>query len=166
MENNYGTGLYQDGVFFFTNPGIYKGKDREGNPTTDWSALWNNKEYTFKGKTTVPLIIANEPPENVEKIRKLFAKKYAQACFHQSKRYQELVKKGGYIPATYNETDENGEYNTYIQACLTPLPKSQLTVKDLPRDNESNYKGTKAVSGRQDLNKVFEDYEIPQLGAM
>ena len=82
---DYGEGLYQDGVFYFTNPGLYKGKDREGNPTLDWSALWNNKEYTFKGKTTSPFLIANEPPENIQKIRKLFAKKYAEAVFFQSK---------------------------------------------------------------------------------
>lgn len=163
MENNYGTGLYQDGVFFFTNPGIYKGKDREGNLTKDWKKLWNNKEYTFKANTTSPFIIANEPPENVQKIRKMFAKAYATDCFHQSKRYQELVKKGGYIPATY---DEDSEYLEYIQSCLTPLPKSQMEVKELPRDSESNYKGTRAVGKNQDLNKIFADYDVPELGQM
>lgn len=162
-ELDYGVGLYQDGVFYFTNPGLYKGRDKEGNPTTDWSCLWNNKEYTFKGKTTVPLIIANEPPENIQRIRKLFAKKYAQAVFHQSKRYQELIKKGGYIPATY---DEDKEFLDTIQMCLTALPKSQIEVKEMPKDNENNYKGSKVVTGKQDLNKVFGDYEVPELGAM
>ncbi len=161
MENNYGVGLYQDGVFYFTNPGLAKFKDREGNITTDWSALWNNREYTFKGKTTTPLIIPSEIPENIQHIRKLFAKKYAQAWFHQTKRYQELVKKGGYIPATY---DEDKEFQTVIQACLTPLPKSQAVVKELPRDNEANYKGTKAIGKNSDLNAVFADYQIPELG--
>ena len=165
-ENNYGAGLYQDGVFYFTNPGLYKGKDEEGKTTTDWSCLWNNKEYKFKGNTTVPLIIANEPPENIQKIRKLFAKKYAQAVFHQSKRYQDLVKKGGYIPATYNEDSENGEYTKTIQMCLTPLPKSSIEVKDLPKESDDIYKGTKAVKPGQDLNSMFQDYEVPELGQM
>ena len=69
MENNYGSGLYQDGTFYFTNPGLAKFKTKEGDITTDFCALWNNKEYTFKGKTTSPLIIAGEPPENVQHIR-------------------------------------------------------------------------------------------------
>lgn len=160
---NYGVGLYQDGTFFFTNPGLYKGKDKEGNPTTDWSVLWNNKEYTFKGKTTVPLIIANEPPENVQAIRRKFAFKYAQDVFHQSKRYQEMVKKGGFIPATYNE---DAEFMDTIQACLKALPKSSAEVKEMPRDNERNYKGSKAVTSNQDLNRIFEDYQVPELGQM
>ncbi len=163
MENNYGVGLYQDGVFYFTNPGLLKVKGKDGKETMDWSVLWNNKEYTFKGKTTVPLIIANEPPENVQVIRRKFAKKYAQAWFHTTKKYKELVKNGGYIPATY---DEDTEFQEVIQACLTPLPKSQAEVKDLPRDSEDNYKGSKAIRPGQDLNQMFKDYEPPTLGKM
>lgn len=167
MENNYGKGLYQDGVFYFTNPGLYvnpKGeKTKDSDTTRDWCGLWNNKEYTFKANTTVPLVIMNEPPENIQKIRKIFAKKYAQAVFHQSKRYKDMVKAGGYIPATY---EEDAEFTDTIQACLTPLPKSVAEVKDLPRDNEHNYKGSKAVRTGQDLNKVFEDYIPQELGQM
>lgn len=152
MENNYGIGLYQDGVFYFTNP-----------TDEDFTVLWNNKEYTFKPKTTVPLVVSGESPENIQEIRKRFAKKLAEREFFKSKRYKELVKKGGDLPATYNEDDEYGQM---IQACLTPLPKANLEVKDLPRDTESNYRGTRAVKSGQDLNKAFEDYEIPQLGEM
>jgi len=161
MENNYGVGLYQDGVFYFTNPGLFERINKQGNKTTDFSTLWNNKEYTFKGKTTVPLVIANEPPENVQYIRKQFAKNYAQAWFHQSKKYKELVKKGGYIPATY---DEDAEFKDVIQACLTPLPKAQIIVRDMPKDSDASFKGTKVVGKNQDLNQIFKDYEIPELG--
>ncbi len=160
-QNEYGVGLYQDGVFYFTNPGLFTAKDKEGNETTDFTTLWNNKEYTFKGGTTVPLVIQGEPPENIQHIRKQFAKNYATAWFHQTPRYRELVKKGGFIPATYNEDQE---YTATIQACLTPLPKSQATVVELPRDKESNYKGTKAVKSGQDLNDAFKEYDIPTLG--
>ena len=153
MSNeNYGTGLYQDGVFYFTNP-----------TKEDWSVLWNNKEYTFKANTTVPLVIANEPPENIQSIRKKFAKKLSQHVFHQSKEYKDMVKKGGYIPATY---DEDTVLEKVIQQCLTPLPKSSAVVREMPRDKESNYKGSKAISDKTDLNRAFQDYEIPTLGAL
>lgn len=163
MENNYGTGLYQDGVFYFTNPGLFKARNRDGIETADFTALWNNKEYTFKAKTTVPLVIANEPPENIQHIRKVFAKKYAQTWFHQTKRYKDLVKVGKGLPATYNE---DTEFKDVIQSCLTPLPKGHMTVTELPKDSEDNYKGTKAIRPGQDLNMVFKDYEPPTLGAM
>ncbi len=161
MNNTYGTGLYQDGVFYFTNPGLYKMRNRDGVETKDFTALWNNKEYLFKEKTTVPLVIANEPPENIQHIRKVFAKKYAQGWFHQTKRYKDLVKQGKNLPATYNEDTEMGNI---IQACLTALPKGQLEVKDMPKDSEDNYKGSKAIRPGQDLNAMFKDYEPPLLG--
>lgn len=163
MENNYGIGLYSEGVFFFTNPGLAKFKDREGNVTTDFSTLWNNREYTFKGKTTVPLLIPSTTPEEIQSIRKQFAKNYATAWFFTTKRYQDLIKKGGYIPATY---DEDTEYQSVIQACLTALPKSQLQVKDVPKASEEDLKGSKAVGQKANLDKIFEDYEIPTLGVM
>lgn len=152
MENNYGEGLYQDGVFLFTNP-----------TKEDWSALWNNKEYKFKAQSTSPLVIPNEPPENIQNIRKMFAKRLAQHVFHESKEYKKMVKDGGYMPATYNEDDVLG---ATIQACLTPLPKSQIEVKELPRDSEKNYKASRAVKQGQDLNRVFEDYQVPEYGEM
>lgn len=158
----YGVGLYNDGVFFFTNPGIAKFKDKFGNVSTDFSTLWNNREYTFKGKTTVPLLIPNTTPEDIQSIRKQFAKNYATAWFFTTKRYQDLVKKGGYIPATY---DEDTECKSVIQACLTALPKSNFEVRELPKIKEEDLKGSKAIGSKADLNKVFEDYEIPELGA-
>lgn len=163
MENNYGTGLYQDGVFYFTNPGLFKMRSREGVETADFTALWNNKEYTFKAKSTIPLVIMGEPPENIQHIRKLFAKKYAQAWFHQTPRYKKLVKEGKNLPATY---DEDTEFLTVIQACLTPLPKGEIKIKELPPESDKNYKGTKAIKSGQDLNTVFADYEPPVLGKM
>lgn len=164
MDNNYGIGLYQDGVFYFTNPGLVKSRLEDGTETLDWTALWNNKEYTFKAKTTVPLIIANEPPENVQEIRKRFARKYGQDWFHQSKRYKDLVKKGGYMPAGYNET---AEFGAIVQQCLTPLPKSTIVVKDIPREGEEVIKGgSKAVGNSANLSEAFKDYEIPTLGQM
>lgn len=164
MENNYGVGLYQDGVFYFTNPGLVKSRTIEGDETLDWKHLWNNVEYVFKAKTTVPLIIRNSTPEEIQEIRKRFAKDYGQDWFHQQKRYQELVKKGGYIPAGYNEDTEFGKI---IQMCLTPLPKSSATVREIPRQEEHKITGgSKAIGTGANLNEAFKDYEIPTLGEM
>ncbi len=163
MENQYGVGLYQDGVFYFTNPGLVKSRTPEGDETLDWTGFWNNKEHKFKANTTSPMNIPNETPENVQVIRKRFAQKYGQDWFHQSKRYKELVKKGGYTPATY---DLDEEAKDVIQACLTPLPKSQMEVKEVPRQiTDDKFKGSRAVKDNQSLNEVFKDYEIPTLGA-
>ena len=162
MENNYGVGLYNEGVFYFTNPGIAKFVDKTGAETTDFKTLWNNREYMFKGKTTVPLLIPSTTPEEIQSIRKQFAKNYATAWFFTTKRYKDLVKKGGYIPATY---DEDTEYKDVIQACLTPLPKSQMEIKELPKMSEDDFKGSKAVGAQANLENVFKDYEIPILGA-
>lgn len=161
MDNNYGVGLYNEGVFYFTNPGLTKFKDKFVNESTDFSTLWNNKEYTFKGKTTVPLLIPSTTPEEIQSIRKQFAKNYATAWFFTTPRYKELVKKGGYIPATY---DEDTEYLNVIQACLTSLPKSQLSVREMPKTDENDLKGSKAIGKTVDLNEAFKDYEIPILG--
>ncbi len=163
MENNYGTGLYSDGVFYFTNPGLFKMRNSDGVETADFTALWNNREYIFKAKTTTSLVIPNEPPESIQHIRKKFAKKYAQAWFHQTKKYKDMVKAGKGLPATYNE---DTEFKDVAQACLTPLPKGQLISKEMPKDSEENYKGSKAIRPGQDLNQAFADYEPPTLGAM
>ena len=95
---------------------------------TDFSTLWNNKEYTFKGKTTVPLIIPNTTPEEVQNIRKQFAKNYATAWFFTTKRYKDLVKKGGYIPATYNE-------DARIQRCHSSLSNTTTKVTNGSKRN-------------------------------
>lgn len=162
MEN-YGTGLYQDGVFYFTNPGLYKMRQHDGTESKDFTALWNNREYKFPEKTTVALVIPNETPENIQHIRKLFAKKYAQGWFHQTPKYRAMVKAGKNMPATYNEDTEFGDV---IQQCLTPLPKGTFSVREIPKDSDDNYKGSKAIRPGQDLNHAFKDYEPPVLGAM
>lgn len=162
MEN-YGTGLYQDGVFYFTNPGLYKMRNRDEIETKDFTALWNNKEYLFKEKTTSALVIPGETPESIQHIRKMFAKKYAQGWFHQTKKYKDMVKVGGRLPATYNEETELGDV---VRQCLTPLPKGNISVTELPRESEDRYAGSKAIGSSTNLNEAFKEYEPPQLGMM
>lgn len=164
MENNYGKGLYNDGVFYFTNPGLFKIRQDDGSLSGDFKTMWNNKEYIFKAKTTTALVIPNESPENIQRIRKIFAKNYAQTWFHQTPRYKDLVKKGGYMPATYVEDTEFGHV---IQQCLTPLPKGELEVKEAqPLLKEEQLTASKAVGQSGNLNEIFKDYEPPVLGQM
>lgn len=150
-ENQYGEGLYSEGMFYFTNP-----------TAREFTALWNNKEYRFPPKSTVPLIIANEPPENVQYIRKQFAKRLAVQEYMQTKDFKKR-ENAVYVPATYNE---DAELAPMIQACLTPMPKAHAAVKDLPKETEENYKGTKVVAGNANLESVFKDYDVPLLGEM
>jgi|ERR1035437_6477165 hypothetical protein len=161
--NTYGKGLYNDGVFYFTNPALFKMRGTDGIETDDFTTLWNNKEYTFKAGTTSALVIPNEPPESIQHIRKQFAKNYATAWFYQTERYLKLVEQGKNLPATYNE---DTEFGAVIQQCLTPLPKGQIVINDLPRASEDEFKGSKALKGNQDLNQIFKDYQPPELGAM
>ena len=74
---------YQNGVFFFTNA-----------TDDDFIALWNNKEYKFPAKTTCPMLIQGEPPENVQEIRKKWAYKLAQREFFNGSEYMRLVAHG------------------------------------------------------------------------
>lgn len=142
-----------DGVFRFTNA-----------TTEDFKVLWNNKEYTYPAETSCIMIIPEESSENIQSIRKKFAYKLAVREFHKSKEYKSMVKLGGLHPATYDEK----VLEPWIQQCLSPLPIGKVVTKDLPKDNEANYTGSKAVSNGsvQQLAGEFKEYTPPELGKM
>ena len=141
-----------DGVFRFTNP-----------TDEDFTALWNNKEYTFPANRTVPLIIANETLENIQEIRKKFAFKLATREFYNSKEYGKMSKMGNGLPPTFDEKI----LEPMIEKCLMSLPESRATVKSgKPSLDEKRLKGSKAVSGKDDLNHAFKDAEIVERGVM
>lgn len=128
-----------DGIFRFTNA-----------TNKDFTTEWNSKAYTFPAGTTVPLIIPGETPENVQNIRKLFARKLAEREFYQSARYDVLngMSKNG-TPPTFDE----GELAKYIQACLEPLPESRASVVELPKMDESRFEDkVDVVEQNEDLN--------------
>lgn len=140
-----------NGVFRFTNA-----------TNEDFKALWNNKEYTFPAGKMTPMLIANETPENVQEIRKKFAFKLAVREFHKGEVYNKMKDQGRGHPATYDERI----LEPWIQQCLEPLPLGSMQVKDLPREDESNYKASmafdkdtpidlKANVPTQALNQVF-----------
>ena len=141
-----------DGVFRFTNP-----------TDEDFIALWNNKEYTFPANKTVPLIIPNETLENIQEIRKKFAYKLAVREFYSSKEYNKMSKMGNGLPPTFDEKI----LEPMIEKCLLSLPESRATVKQAkPVFDERKLKGSKAVSGKDDLNTTFKDAEIIEKGVM
>lgn len=142
MENNYGEGLYKDGVFYFTNTS----KD-------EFKHLWNNVEYTFPAESTTPMIIRNEPPENIQAIRKRFAFDWAVEQFHSGKEYARLSKMGNGLPPTYNEKI----LEPWIEMCLNPLPMAQIKTRELPKEDERKFKSSKAVKDGGNLNKEFAE---------
>ena len=144
MENNYGDGLYKDGVFYFTN-----------TSKEDYKHLWNNIEYTFPAESSTPMIIRNEPPENVQAIRKRFAYDWAVEQFHNGKEYLKLSKMGNGLPPTYDEKI----LEPFIEKCLNPLPMGQIKTKEMPKEDEKKFKGSKALKDNVSVNAQFKEDE-------
>lgn len=140
-----------DGVFRFTNCS-----------DEDFKALWNNKEYTFPAKSTCPMIIEGETLENIQEIRKRFAKRYAEREYFKTKGYLKM-RNGvdGAVPSQYNPA----ELQKYIDQCLEPLPVAPVKVIKKKGD-ETTYRATKGVGKKDNLNEMFKDSDIPELGEM
>ena len=116
-----------DGIFRFTNF-----TDR------DFKAKWNNVEYTFPALKTVPMIIPNATPEEVQNIRKKFAKELGEREFFGSDRLKGLegqtpVGQGNSIQSAASYTDK--DLTGYIQRCLEPLPISTAKITLAPKSN-------------------------------
>lgn len=155
MENND-----FDGVFRFTNAS-----------KEDFKVMWNSKEYTFPAESTCPLIIQGESLENIQEIRKKFAKKYAQREFEKSAEGKKIAKEGSkhVSPATYDEAI----LNPWIQQCLDPLPLAAAKVAVVPIKKPEFIDGGTAILGEGgSLNSLtskdgeFKDYIPPVLGQM
>lgn len=142
-----------DGVFRFTN---WTDKER--------TYLWNNKEYTFPPKSTVPLIILNEPLENIQEIRKRFAYRLAEEVWYEGKEYDKMSKMGNGLPPTRDDKVLEED----IEKCLQPLPVARATVKEGKKDSDKQYKATKALSKSDDPNYLFreENQNVETLGEM
>lgn len=142
-----------EGVFYFTN-----------DSDEEFVALWNNKEYKFAPRSTSPLIIRNEPLENIQEIRKRFAFRWAEKEFYASKEYEKMKKQGNGMPPTFDDKI----LEPLIQQCLKPLPKGRVSVKEGKKDDERDYKATKALSEKDNPAFIFreENQNIPTLGVM
>lgn len=142
-----------EGVFYFTNP-----TDEE------FVALWNNKEYHFPPQSTVPLIIRNEPLENIQEIRKRFAYANAEKRWYQSKEYEKMSKMGNGLPPVRDDK----VLEPMIQECLKPLVRARAEVKEGKKDDDRRYKSTKALSDKDNPSAIFaeENKNPPVLGQM
>jgi hypothetical protein len=121
-----------DGVFRFTN-----------FTNTDFSARWAGIEYTFPALKTTPMIIPGSTPEEVQNIRKKFAKELAEREFYKSEKLRALEAQtpvgsaGSFrMAAIYTESD----LKPFIQKCLEPLPMAQAAMKVMPKADESAFR--------------------------
>lgn len=138
-----------DGVFRFSN-----------NSDEDFTALWNNKEYTFPAHTRSPMIIPNESLENIQEIRKKWAYKWAQREWFKGAQYDKMSKMGNGLPPTMQEKD----LEPLIQMCLEPLPISKASVKE-GKSQEVKTRASKAVGANENLSEAFKDAPIEAIGA-
>src|SRR6266853_2493591 len=102
-----------DGVFKFTNA-----------TDEDFKTLWNNNEYTYPAGKTVPMIIANTTLEEIQQIRKYFAKRLAEREFFKTKGFKKISNGtanpnggGTLVPSMFNES----ALQPWIDECLKPL---------------------------------------------
>lgn len=148
------------GVFYFTN-----------RTKKERVRLWNNKEYHFPAESTVPLIIPTETLENIQEIRKRFAKDLALERVYEGEvtpsgyDYLKAKEMGGGLPPTFDEKI----LEPFIQECLEPLPIKRASIKQAKNvDDESNYKATKALDEGEDPNFLFaeENRNVKKYGKM
>ncbi len=117
-----------NGTFYFTN-----------FTNEEFKATWNKKEYTFPKESTVPLIILDATPAEVQNIRKKFAKELAEREFFKSKKYADLDAMN---PRQTQSTFRTAvgysmdELNVFIKRCLEPLPVADLKVHNIVNDFE------------------------------
>lgn len=147
MEEKKGLPSDFDGVFRFTN-----------FTDSDFKARWNNIEYTFPAQKTTPLLIPGATPEEVQHIRKKFAKELGVREFGKGEKAKYLnslnpVGQTSFAGAvTYVEDD----LKEFIQRCLEPLPMAKATVTVIPPDDGSKLK--KDRKGRN-VTRVLEEGE-------
>jgi hypothetical protein len=117
-----------DGVFRFTN-----------ETDEEFVGMWNKIAYRFPPNKTSPMIISGATPEEVQHIRRKFAKELAIKQFHKSERFKQLDSVApagsGMVAATYTDV----ELENYIQACLKPLDPGRISATRIPSDKTSNY---------------------------
>ena len=137
-----------DGVFRFTN---YR--------DTEFKARWGGIEYTFPAQKTSPMIIPGATPEEVQSIRKKFAKEFAIEEFYKTPKFvgMNVLTPGG-TPALYTDSD----LAPFVQRCLEPLPVAQAKMEPIPKDSKDNYR--KDSKGRNVSRVLEKDESLVEAG--
>ena len=117
-----------DGVFRFTN-----------FTDSEFKASWNKKEYIFPPKSTVPLIILDATPQEIQYIRKKFAKELAEKVFYEGEGIKKLdamnttgAQNSFRTAVTYTPKD----LEVFVQRCLEPMPIATAKVIEKPPIDE------------------------------
>lgn len=146
-----------NGVFPFTNPS-----------DEDFIGVWASREYLFPAKSTVPLIIPEHSPLEIQHIRKKLAKDLAEREFYKSKGYKVLQgQEGKPGNRTMNSIHQTATYTLkdlepYIKKCLDSLPAADITARPmakvdleekLKRDESTGALVTEAVDQKTSLRK-------------
>ncbi len=127
-----------DGVFRFTN-----------FTDTDFVVAWNSVEYTFPAMKTIPMVIPDSTMQEIQSIRKMFARKLAVREFYKTPKF--ISMNGQQVPAMYTDAD----LEPFIQKCLEPLPVANATMKAMPKDSEENYSVTEPIDDSiKDVNDL------------
>lgn len=143
-----------DGVFRFSN-----------FSDEDFIGIWNKKEYLFPAQSTVPMVMTEHSPIEIQHIRKHFAKKLAEREFFKGNDYKvkagqegtpgNRIMSGIHQAATYTLD----ELAPLIQKCLLPLKDAKLTSKPvitasiedkLSRDDDGRL-NSEAIDGKSSL---------------
>jgi hypothetical protein len=145
-----------DGVFKFTNA-----------TDEDFKTLWNNVEYVFPAQKTVPMIIANSSLEEIQSIRKKFAKRLAEREYFKSKDFKKIAN-GLKDPSMGRNVIQSAVDETlmqeYVDQCLKPLEIGRASVNKLPEEKlqvVGKPVGKGSSDGKAfptvDLNEEFKD---------
>lgn len=145
-----------DGTFKFSNPS-----------DEDFVGIWNKKEYLFPAKSTVPLVIPEHSPLEIQHIRKKFAKDLAEREYYKSKGYTNLKNQEGTMGnKIFSSIHQAPTYTIndlapYIQECLKPLETAALVskrVKEIPMEDKltRNDDGTLATEVLTDKVSLVE----------
>ncbi len=136
-----------DGVFRFTNP-----TDEE------FTTMWNSVEYSFPAHASVPLVIPSESSDNIQEIRKKFAKRLGEKYFFSSARHNELnelTKKTGIPPLV--DLEKEPVFIEFVQKCLEPLPIGKMTSKAVPKSHTETTEYTKVIGEKDSLKANTTD---------
>jgi hypothetical protein len=142
------------GTFYFTN-----------SSKEDFEGVWGGKKYLFPAESTVPMVIADQTPREIQSIRKKFAKDYAEREFYKSKGYKTLAgQEGKSGHRTMNSIHQAAVYvgkdlEPYIESCLKPLKLASLkseTVEKIPLEaklsrNEKDELNSEAIDAKASL---------------
>ena len=150
-----------DGDFFFSNP------DDE-----EFIGKWGGKAYHFQPQTRSKMIISKASPEEVQQIRKKFARELGNKMFFKSQKATQMtaierqsngepVFRSIHQANTYSDSD----IAPYTQACLDPLPLTRAAITDvvkedviekLSRDEDGDLRSIPVKEKQSLSDKVFK----------